>query len=102
MSRVSSSGVRLFDLRVESHSEVADDSLRGRHTAYRITCTAADSHGLRHCTANRRFSEWRTLHAALSKQPFPEPRRLSHSQWAKLNRQVALQKYLLAAIEASA
>lgn len=90
--------LRITSISVPTHRTVSDSSYRGGHIEYQIVCTAVDASGCRDCTAWRRYSEWRQLHAALSKLPFPEPRRLTHSASLINHRREALEAYLQAAV----
>ena len=92
----------VVEVKVPSFEEVLDANLRGQHTAYSIVSAVRAPEGeLRRYTVQRRFSEWRKLHATLALSPtFPEPRRLRReTQSIKEQRRKALQAYLHAAIQ---
>jgi hypothetical protein len=82
---------------VPTFNEQADESsFRGTHTVYDVHCIIRlPSGAVHHFGSRRRFSEWRTLHVQQwSTRPFPEARRLVHSQVTKAKRAQALQAWL--------
>ena len=77
--------------------DVADDSLRGSHTAYEIECTVQGPDGLVLHTReeHRRFREWRKLHLKLfPKSKFPESKAIAHGEALKAKRAEALENWL--------
>ena len=95
-----------FLISVPSFTDIDDDAaLRGYYTVYDICCTVQALDGtLWTFAANRRYSEWRDLHAQQwnGLRKFPQARHFLHGPSTKLKRQEALQAWLADAFAAYA
>ena len=103
----SDAGQLIFTLAVTSFHDVTDETtIRGFYTVYNIDCTVQQTCDGSLCSfsAQRRYTEWRRLHAQQwnGSRTFPQGRRLLHGHATKQRRAEALQVWLCDAFAAYA